>query len=165
MRAITLWLALTLALTLTACVDDTPPPSSPAPTTATAQPRPPPRPPLPSPPPLSATTTADEPPRAPPFRSFETRVLRDPDESPHRLVVSGRAGARIDLDVKSADLADVCRLLADVGHVNIVLSDDVHTTVTVRMKRVPWDEALDFILRAKGLHAEREADMILVRAK
>ena len=71
-------------------------------------------------------------------------------------------GARIDLDVKGADLHEVCRLIADVGRVNIVVSDEVRGTVTVKMKGVPWDQALDTILRAKGYRAERDGSVILV---
>jgi type IV pilus assembly protein PilQ len=67
----------------------------------------------------------------------------------------------IDLDVHDADIHDVCRLLADVGHANIVVSDDVHGMVTVRMRRVPWDEALEAIAMSKGLRIVR-VDAVLV---
>ena len=49
-------------------------------------------------------------------------------------------GATVDLDVKSADVHDVLRLLADVGKVNLVISSDVAGKVTLRLKRVPWDQ-------------------------
>jgi len=49
-------------------------------------------------------------------------------------------GAPIDLDVKNADLHDVYRLLSDVGRINIVVSDKVQGKVTLRLKRVPWDQ-------------------------
>jgi Secretin and TonB N terminus short domain len=71
-------------------------------------------------------------------------------------------GARIDLDVKAADIHEVCRLLADVGKVNIVVSDQVQGTVTIKMKGVPWDQALETILRAKGFRAERDGSVIMV---
>ena len=64
--------------------------------------------------------------------------------------------------MKGADLHEVCRLIADVGRVNIVVSDEVRGTVTVKMKGVPWDQALDTILRAKGYRAERDGSVILV---
>lgn len=70
----------------------------------------------------------------------------------------------IDLDVKGADIHDVCRLLADVGKANIVVADDVHGSVTVKMKHVPWDQALDAILRTMGFVSERDGDVILVFA-
>jgi type IV pilus assembly protein PilQ len=49
-------------------------------------------------------------------------------------------GATLDLDVKDADIKDVFRLLADVGKVNLVVPDDVAGRVTLRLKRVPWDQ-------------------------
>ncbi|MBA3454854.1 MAG: hypothetical protein H0T42_17330 [Deltaproteobacteria bacterium] len=49
-------------------------------------------------------------------------------------------GATLDLDVKDADIKDVFRLLADVGKVNLVVPDDVSGRVTLRLKRVPWDQ-------------------------
>jgi type IV pilus assembly protein PilQ len=49
-------------------------------------------------------------------------------------------GAPLDLDVKDADIKDVFRLLADVGKVNLVVSDAVAGKVTLRLKRVPWDQ-------------------------
>jgi len=71
-------------------------------------------------------------------------------------------GARVDLDVKGADLQDVFRLLADVGHVNIVVSGDVTGTITLKLKNVPWDQALDVIARTKSLDTERDGNVIMV---
>lgn len=53
---------------------------------------------------------------------------------------------------------------ADVGRVNLVVASDVTGTITLRLRRVAWDQALDVVVRAKGLEAERERDVILVRA-
>jgi type IV pilus assembly protein PilQ len=49
-------------------------------------------------------------------------------------------GAPIDLDLKNADIHDVYRLLGDVGRVNIVIPDDIKAKVTLKLKRVPWDQ-------------------------
>jgi hypothetical protein len=77
----------------------------------------------------------------------------------------GRAGGRrIDLDVHDADVAEVCRLLADVGHVNVVVGDGVAGKVTARLRAVPWDVALGAILESKGLTMRREGDVIVVMA-
>jgi type IV pilus assembly protein PilQ len=80
-------------------------------------------------------------------------------ESPAPMRSHGRT---IDLDVRDADIHDVCHLLADVGHANIVVSDAVHGSVTVRMRKVPWDEALEVIAMSKGLRTVRQADVIVV---
>jgi len=74
-------------------------------------------------------------------------------------------GAPVDLDLKDANVHDVFRLLADVGRVNIVVAGEVTGTVTMRLRKVPWDQAMDVIARARGLVYEREGNVILVRAQ
>ncbi len=71
-------------------------------------------------------------------------------------------GRRIDLDLKDADIHNVLRLLADVGQVNIITADDVQGTVSIRMRNVPWDQALDVVLQSKGLGMVRQGNMIRV---
>lgn len=72
-----------------------------------------------------------------------------------------RAG-RVDLDLKDADLHNLLRLFSQVGHVNIVVPEDVRGTVTVRMLDVPWEAAMRTILRSRGLGYVREDNMIRV---
>src|SRR5581483_349534 len=94
----------------------------------------------------------------PPAR-YESRTIGSVDTGPTY------RGRPIDLDLKDADIGNVCRLLADVGKVNIVLGDGVQGSVTLSMKRVPWDQALAAVIEAKGLRTEREGNVILVFAK
>ncbi|MCL2822963.1 MAG: type IV pilus secretin PilQ [Polyangiaceae bacterium] len=72
------------------------------------------------------------------------------------------SGRRIDLDLKDADIHNVLRLLADVGRVNIITADNVTGSVTIRMRDVPWDRALDVVLQAKSLGMTQEANVIRV---
>jgi type IV pilus assembly protein PilQ len=71
-------------------------------------------------------------------------------------------GRRIDLDLKDADIHNVLRLLADVGRVNVVTADNVQGTVTIKMRNVPWDQALAVVLQAKGLDKVQQGNMIRV---
>lgn len=71
-------------------------------------------------------------------------------------------GRRIDLDLKDADIHNVLRMLAEVGHVNIITADDVSGSVTIRMRNVPWDQALDVILQAKKLGVIRQGNLLRV---
>lgn len=71
-------------------------------------------------------------------------------------------GRRIDLDFKDADVHNILRLLADVGKVNIVTADDVAGSITIKMKNVPWDQALDVVLQAKNLGMVRTGNLIRV---
>ncbi len=71
-------------------------------------------------------------------------------------------GRRIDLDFKDADIHNILRLLSEVGNVNIVTANDVTGTVTIKMRGVPWDQALDVILTAKGLGMVRRGNLLRV---
>ncbi|WP_044241432.1 type IV pilus secretin PilQ [Chondromyces apiculatus] len=71
-------------------------------------------------------------------------------------------GRRVDLDLKDADIHNVLRLISDVGRVNIVTADNVSGAVTIRMRNVPWDQALETVLQAKGLGMVRQGNMIRV---
>jgi len=73
------------------------------------------------------------------------------------------SGKRIDLDVVAVALPNLCRLIGELAGVNIVVGDEVTGTVTVKMKNVPWDEALDAILLSKGYRAERVGSVVIVR--
>lgn len=72
------------------------------------------------------------------------------------------SGRRIDLDFKDADIHNILRLMSEIGNVNIVTSDDVSGSITIRMRNVPWDQALDVVLRAKGLGMVRKDNLIRV---
>ena len=71
-------------------------------------------------------------------------------------------GRRVDLDFQNADIHQILRLLADVGRVNIVTADNVSGNVTIKMRNVPWDQALDTVLQAKGLGMVRSNNLIRV---
>jgi type IV pilus assembly protein PilQ len=71
-------------------------------------------------------------------------------------------GRRISLDLKDADIQNVLRLLADVSKLNIVAADDVKGKITLKLRNVPWDQALDIILRAKQLDKTRSGNIIRV---
>ena len=79
--------------------------------------------------------------------------------SPRRERYGGR---RISLDLKDAEIQNVLRLLADVSKLNIVASDDVKGTITIKLRNVPWDQALDIILSAKQLDKIRNGNIIRV---
>lgn len=73
-------------------------------------------------------------------------------------------GPAIDLDVKDADIHDVYRLLSDVGRVNIVISGDVHAKITLRLKRVAWQQVACAIAGVHKLQILVNGNVLLVRA-
>lgn len=60
-------------------------------------------------------------------------------------------GEPISLDLKDADIKDVFRTISELTGLNIVIDPDVKGTVTVRLENVPWDQALELILKQNGL--------------
>ena len=88
-------------------------------------------------------------------RSRASSPTRPTPSSPAVVAAQQRryTGHRIDLDLKDAAVHKILRLLADVGHVNIVTADNVTGTVTIRMRNVPWDQALDVGAPGQGPRA------------
>ena len=71
-------------------------------------------------------------------------------------------GKKINLDFKEVDILDILRLMSDISKLNIIAGDDVKGNVTVRLVDIPWDEALDVILKSKSLGKERFGNIIRV---
>ncbi len=71
-------------------------------------------------------------------------------------------GATVDLDFKDAPIHDLLRTIASVGHISLVVPETVDAKVTVSLKHVPWDQALDVILSSHGLWYRREGNIFRV---
>ncbi|HEX7370658.1 MAG TPA: type IV pilus secretin PilQ [Rhodanobacteraceae bacterium] len=71
-------------------------------------------------------------------------------------------GSRVTFNFQDIPVRSVLQLLADVSNLNIVASDSVQGNVTLRLVDVPWDQALDVILRAKGLAKRQNGNVIWV---
>jgi type IV pilus assembly protein PilQ len=71
-------------------------------------------------------------------------------------------GERLTLNFQDIDTRAVLQLLADASGQNIVVSDSVQGNVTLRLQNVPWDQALDIVLKTKGLDKRRDGNVIIV---
>jgi len=71
-------------------------------------------------------------------------------------------GRKVSLDFQDADLSNVLRLLADVSGLNIVIGENVKGKVTLKLINVPWDQALDIVLKMNSLGQVREGNIIRV---
>ena len=71
-------------------------------------------------------------------------------------------GSRVTFNFQDIPVRSVLQLLADVSNLNIVAADTVQGNVTLRLVNVPWDQALDVILRAKGLAKRQNGNVIWV---
>ena len=71
-------------------------------------------------------------------------------------------GERLTLNFQDIDVRSVLQLLADTSGQNIVVSDSVSGSLTLRLQNVPWDQALDIVLRTKGLDKRRQDNVIII---
>ncbi|MEM7157723.1 MAG: type IV pilus secretin PilQ [Myxococcota bacterium] len=71
-------------------------------------------------------------------------------------------GERIDIELQDAPIKDVLLLFSDIGRVNIIAGTGVEGSVTMKLTAVPWDQALDIILRSLNLGMVREGNVIRV---
>ena len=71
-------------------------------------------------------------------------------------------GERLTLIFQDIDVRSVLQLLADTSGQNIVVSDSVTGNLTLRLQNVPWDQALDIVLRTKGLDKRRQDNVIII---
>lgn len=71
-------------------------------------------------------------------------------------------GQKISLNFQSVDVRALLQIIADVAGVNMVVSDSVKGQIAIRLDDVPWDQALDIILRTKGLGQRRQGNVIFV---
>jgi type IV pilus assembly protein PilQ len=71
-------------------------------------------------------------------------------------------GKPINIELRDADLVDVFRFIGEASGFNIVMGDDVKGKITLSLKDVPWDQALDLILRSQQLGAERNNNILRV---
>jgi type IV pilus assembly protein PilQ len=88
------------------------------------------------------------------------RVVEDPTK-----LGGGRAdykGEKLSLNFQNVDVRSVLQVIADFTDFNIITSDSVQGNLTLRLKDVPWDQALDIILQAKGLDMRKNGNVIWI---
>lgn len=72
------------------------------------------------------------------------------------------AGQKLSLNFQNIDVRSVLQVIADFTDFNIITSDSVSGALTLRLKDVPWDQALDIILQAKGLDLRKNGNVIWI---
>ena len=77
----------------------------------------------------------------------------------------GYAGEKLSLNFQNIEVRALLQVIADFTNFNVVTSDTVTGNVTLRLKDVPWDQALDIILQAKGLGLRKSGNVILIAPK
>lgn len=94
--------------------------------------------------------------------TVEVRPLTPAEEEARRSDEFGYSGERLSLNFQNIDVRAVLQLIADFTGLNMVASDSVGGSVTLRLKNVPWDQALDIILKSKGLAMRQVGNVIMV---
>ncbi len=77
----------------------------------------------------------------------------------------GYTGEKLSLNFQNIEVRSLLQVIADFTNFNIVTSDSVTGAVTLRLKDVPWDQALDIILQAKGLGMRKTGNVLLIAPK
>ena len=87
-------------------------------------------------------------------------------EDPSKLTPGiGYNGEKLSLNFQNIEIRSLLQVIADFTNFNVVTSDTVTGSVTLRLKDVPWDQALDIILQAKGLGMRKAGNVLLIAPK
>jgi type IV pilus assembly protein PilQ len=89
-------------------------------------------------------------------------------EDPNKLVQGsqqGYSGEKLSLNFQNVEIRSVLQVIADFTGLNIITSDTVQGNLTLRLKDVPWDQALDIILKSKNLDKRKNGNVVLIAPK
>jgi type IV pilus assembly protein PilQ len=94
--------------------------------------------------------------------TIEVAPISKEEEEEKKKTKFGYTGDRLSLNFQDIEVRSVLQLLADFTGLNLVVSDSVNGNLTLRLKNVPWDQAMDIILKTKGLAQRRAGNVILI---
>jgi len=90
------------------------------------------------------------------------RLVEDPKQLIQGSGKNKYQGDKLSLNFQNIDVRSVLQVIADFTNFNIITSDTVQGSLTLRLKDVPWDQALDIILQAKGLDKRKHGNVIWI---
>src|SRR5207253_6008198 len=91
--------------------------------------------------------------------------VKSNQEDPNKLTQGTRGGykgEKLSLNFQNIDVRAVLQVIADFTGLNIITSDTVQGNLTLRLKDVPWDQALDIIMQTKGLDMRKNGNVVLI---
>ncbi|MEN8204676.1 MAG: type IV pilus secretin PilQ [Pseudomonadota bacterium] len=94
--------------------------------------------------------------------TIEVKALTKAEVEASKKDELGYSGERLSLNFQDIEVRSVLQLIADFTGINVVVSDTVTGSLTLRLKNVPWDQALDIILKTKGLAMRQTGNVMLV---
>ncbi|MBC3878119.1 type IV pilus secretin PilQ family protein [Undibacterium sp. FT79W] len=88
-------------------------------------------------------------------------------EDPNKLTqgTQGYRGERLSFNFQNIEVRAILQIIAEVSGLNVIASDTVTGTITLRLKDVPWDQALDNIMQIKGLDMRKNGNVIWIAPK
>jgi type IV pilus assembly protein PilQ len=94
-------------------------------------------------------------------------AVRPVKQDPNRVAqgMQGFRGEKISFDFQNIEVRAALQAVADISGLNIIASDSVAGSLTLRLKDVPWDQALDVILQSKGLDMRKNGTVIWIAPK
>jgi type IV pilus assembly protein PilQ len=93
---------------------------------------------------------------------LEVRAIQ---EDPNKLIQGakvGYKGEKLSLNFQNVEVRSVLQVIADFTGLNIITSDTVSGSLTLRLKDIPWDQALDIIMQTKGLDMRKNGNVVLI---
>ena len=94
--------------------------------------------------------------------TIEVKALTREEVEERKKDEFGYSGERLSLNFQDIEVRSVLQLIADFTGINVVVSDTVGGSLTLRLKNVPWDQALDIILKTKGLAMRQTGNVMLI---
>jgi len=92
----------------------------------------------------------------------EVKEIKEEQQAAVRKDQYGYKGEKLSLNFQNIEVRAVLQLLAEFTGLNLVTSDTVQGNVTLRLKNVPWDQAMDIILKTKGLAMRQNGNVMLI---
>ena len=94
--------------------------------------------------------------------TIEVQPLSKEEQEAAKRAKFGYTGERLSLNFQNIEVRAVLQLIADFTGFNLVASDTVGGNVTLRLKNVPWDQALDIILKSRGLGMRKSGNVMMI---
>ena len=94
--------------------------------------------------------------------TIEFKPLTKEEKEEQKKEKFGYTGERLSLNFQDIEVRAVLQLIADFTGLNMVTSDAVSGNVTLRLKNVPWDQALDIILKSRGLGMRQTGNVVMI---
>lgn len=94
--------------------------------------------------------------------TISVKPLSEADAEKRKAERFAYSGEKLSLNFQDIDVRSVLQLIADFTDLNLVASDTVQGNITLRLQNVPWDQALDLVLKTKGLDKRQVGNVLLV---